>query len=169
MTKMLYSKIHYQHAFKPSQALSLTHEAWLKCTLAAANSRLVHAQATYVLYTGIPLQAGRPKSAEHLIVGVTVEGLNASMVVQVCSGSRRFVKTGFFFKAGEQPDNYQQVSFLTGWYVAFNSQCIAVGITACVVLWTTHCYPLLPTVTHCYPLLTPLVSNTADWVKDCCS
>ncbi|KAL0039028.1 hypothetical protein WJX77_005595 [Trebouxia sp. C0004] len=28
---------------------------------------------------------------------------------QVCSSSRRFVKTEFFFKAGEEPDNYQQV------------------------------------------------------------
>ncbi|KAA6428500.1 MAG: hypothetical protein FRX49_01376 [Trebouxia sp. A1-2] len=28
---------------------------------------------------------------------------------QVCSGSRRFVKTEFFFKAGEEPDNFQQV------------------------------------------------------------
>ncbi len=43
---------------------------------------------------------------------MTAEGLSASMAVQVCSGSRRFVKTEFFFKAGEQPDNYQQVSFL---------------------------------------------------------
>lgn len=43
-------------------------------------------------------------------MGVTVEGVSASMVAQVCSGSRSFVKTEFFFKAGEEPDNYQQVS-----------------------------------------------------------
>jgi len=72
-------------------------------------------------------------------VAETVEKLSASMVVQVCSGSRRFVKTEFFFKAGEEPDNYQQVSFLTHWCVAFSSQCIAVGITACVLVLITHC------------------------------
>ena len=44
-------------------------------------------------------------------MGVTVEGVSASMVAQVCSGSRSFLKTEFFFKAGEEPDNYQQVSF----------------------------------------------------------
>ena len=43
-------------------------------------------------------------------MGVTVKGVSASMVAQVCSGSRSFVKTEFFFKAGEEPDNYQQVS-----------------------------------------------------------
>lgn len=69
---------------------------------------------------------------------MTVEGLSASMVVQVCSGSRRFVKTEFFFKAGEEPDNFQQVSFLTGWCVAFSSQCTTVGITAWVLTLTTH-------------------------------
>ena len=65
----------------------------------------VHAQATYALYTGIP-----SSRSEQLIVGVTVEGVSANMGVQVCSGSRSFVKTEFFFKAGEEPDNYQQVS-----------------------------------------------------------
>ncbi len=45
-------------------------------------------------------------------MAMTVKGLSASMVLQVCSGSRRFVKTEFFFKAGEQPDNYQQVRSL---------------------------------------------------------
>lgn len=66
------------------------------------------------------------------------------MGLQVCTGGRTFLKTEFFFKPGELPDNYHQVHPACHTEVLLVSNALhAVSVVMCILQASGICFLIL--------------------------